>query len=104
VIRTIRYDEETVIQVPVSQIEVENAISAGVQWKTLAPGLVPIFEEHQARLERNISLKDWAEMEEMEKAFVIAIRRNETAQKNLQADAEIRAAKRKAGRNAPRRR
>lgn len=103
-IRTVKYDEETIVQVPITQIEIENAISAGVQWKAMAPGLVPVFEEHQARLERNISLKDWAEMDEMEKAFVIAVRRNETAQKNLQADAEIRAAKRKANRNAHRRR
>lgn len=63
--------------------------------KALGKDLVPIHEEHEARLERGINLKGWAEMDVFEKALIIANRRIRIAIQNLQAEAEIRDAKRK---------
>lgn len=85
------------IQIPITQIEVDNGVSAGVQLKALGPGMVPIHEEHEARLGRGIGLEDWMNMDVFEKALVIANRRVRIAQGNLQADAEIKDAKRKSG-------
>jgi len=60
--------------------------------------MVPLHEEHTARLERGITLDDWSKMELEEKALVIANRRIRIAVDNLQADAEIKSAKRNAKR------
>jgi hypothetical protein len=60
--------------------------------------MVPIYEEHSARLERNISIKDWYAMEAMERAMVVAVRRIDISMKNHQAEAEIAQSKRDAKR------
>lgn len=57
--------------------------------------MVPLFEEHLAREEKNIRLDDWYGMDKTERAIVIAVRRIGNAAKNHQAEAEIRAADRK---------
>lgn len=57
---------------------------------------MPIYEEHEARLERNISLEAWMKMQEMEKALIVAARRIQIASKNLQAEAEIAHSEREA--------
>lgn len=79
-----------------TQVELENGVSSGVQFNTLGPGMVPIAEEHEARLERNISVQQWCEMDSWERALVIAVRRVGIAKQNLQADAEIKRARRDA--------
>lgn len=56
--------------------------------------LVPIFEEHTARLERGISVSSWLEMSETEKALIIARRRISVQMQNLQTEAEIQKTKR----------
>lgn len=94
--RSHRYDADTVILIPITQVEIENSVSAGIQLNVYCPGVVPFYEEHEARLERGIGLSAWAEMDPLEKALVIAMRRSRIAQQNLQADAEIRNAKRNA--------
>jgi len=66
--------------------------------KALAGGLVPIHEEHEARLERSINLQDWASMDVYEKALIVANRRIRIAIQNQQAEAEVRDAKRKSRR------
>lgn len=81
-----------------TQVELEEGISAGVSLKALAQDLVPLHEEHEARLERGIPLKAWSDMDMYEKALLIANRRIRVQIKNLQAEAEIRDAKRKAKR------
>lgn len=58
--------------------------------------MVPSFEEHIARLERGISVKDWYALEPTERAMVVAVRRLDNAMKNHQAEAEIKHAKRNA--------
>jgi hypothetical protein len=80
------------------QAELEFGVSAGVSLKLLGQGLVPIHEEHESRLERGISLKVWSEMDMFEKALLIASRRIRHMVGNLQAEAEIRKAKRDAKR------
>jgi len=55
----------------------------------MARGIVPIYEEHEARLERGIGVDAWMEMDEREKALIIAARRTRIAIANLQAEAEI---------------
>lgn len=81
------------ILIPITHVEVENSVSAGIQLNVYCPGVVPFYEEHESRLERGINLATWAEMDPLEKALVIAMRRSRIAQQNLQADAEIRKAK-----------
>lgn len=66
--------------------------------KALAQDMVPLHEEHEARLERGITLDIWSRMDIFEKALLIANRRIRIQIKNLQAEAEIRDAKRKAKR------
>lgn len=77
------------VSVPVTKIELTNGINSGVRLNVLAHGLVPIFEEHEARLERNISIESWCNMHHIEKALIIANRRIRVATKNIQAEAEI---------------
>lgn len=77
-------------------MELDNAVSSGVNLKSFGPDTVPIHEEHEARLERGIRLAEWTEMETLEKALVIANRRTRIAIANLQADAEIKHARRSA--------
>ena len=77
-----------------TRIELDNGISAGIRLGSLGADMVPMFEEHSARLERNISIRDWYAMEPMERAMVVAIRRLDNAIKNHQEEAEIKAAKR----------
>lgn len=62
--------------------------------------MVPVQEEHEARLERGINLVDWGRMEMMEKALIIAARRNRNAINNIYTEAEIRDAERKAKRRS----
>ncbi len=61
--------------------------------RKLGADLVPVYEEHTARIERGISIADWLEMDETEKALIIARRRVGIQMQNLQTDAEIRKAK-----------
>lgn len=83
------------IRETVTRIELDNAISAGVTWGSLGSDMVPLFEEHSARLERGYTLEQWYTLDRMERALVVAHRRVDMASKNLQSDAEIRDAKRK---------
>lgn len=70
--------------------------------RSLGENMVPLFEEHEARLERNISLKAWGTMPGMEKALIVAHRRIKIAMQNLQTEAEIRKAKRETSRTRKR--
>lgn len=71
-------------------MELEFGVSAGIQLKALAGGMVPLHEEHESRLERGFSLTEWYAMDVDERALVIAIRRNHIQIQNLQSEAEIR--------------
>jgi hypothetical protein len=79
----------------VTRVELDNAVSAGIQWGSIGVGMVPTFEENSARLERGYTLEVWSKLDGMEKAMIIAIRRIGNAMQNLQTEAEIRANKRK---------
>lgn len=70
-------------------------MSAGIRLRSLGIGMIPLYEEHEARLERNIDLGQWERMEVDEKAFIVAMRRVRIAISNLQTEAEIRNAERK---------
>lgn len=80
----------------VTRIEVDDAVNAGIMWGQIGPEVIPIFEEQSARLERGFTSKEWYDMPSMERAMVVAVRRVDNASKNLQAEAEIKAARRKA--------
>lgn len=66
--------------------------------QTIGIDMVPLQEEHEARLERNIGLADWGAMDVMEKALIIASRRIQAAIRNLNTEAEIKQAERNARR------
>lgn len=85
-----------------TEIDLEHGISAGITLRSAAAGLVPIYEEHAARLESGISVADWMEMDETEKALVVAARRIQIATKNLQAEAEIQHSEREIKRKSRR--
>lgn len=80
----------------ITRIELDHGVSAGVMWGSLGADMVPLFEEHSARLERDYTLTEWYALDTMERALVVAHRRIDMASKNLQSEAEIRDAKRKA--------
>jgi hypothetical protein len=82
----------------ISDIEPENPISTGVMWRSYGNGLVPIYEEHSARLSKNIGIDVWMAMTGLERAFIIATRRIEMAIENQRAEAEIRKSKADAAR------
>jgi hypothetical protein len=77
------------LDVAITKIELTHAVSAGVWLGSIIDGIVPVYEEHLARLERHIDLDTWAKMDVDEKAMIIAIRRITLALNNLQAEAEI---------------
>ena len=79
-----------------TRVELDHAVSAGVELKALGADMVPLYEEHEARLERGISLADWGGMDVMERALVVAQRRIRIALENIQAEAQIQHAKRNA--------
>jgi len=79
----------------VTQIELEHGINIGVNLRVLGRDMVPLHEEHEARLERNIRLDEWTSMPRFEKALVVANRRVRIALANLQAEEEIRETNRK---------
>ena len=65
-------------------------------WGAIGSDMVPIYEEHIARLERSYSIEDWYKLDPIERAMVVAIRRIDTAAKNIQSEAEMADAKRNA--------
>lgn len=77
----------------VTRFESENSVSAGVTWGSLGADMIPLFEEHTTRLERNYTIEQWYGLPRMERAMAVAMRRIDIASKNLQSDAEIRKAK-----------
>lgn len=78
----------------VTRVEIESRVNAGISWKSLGQGMVPIFEEHSARLERGYSLEKWYALDGMERAMVIAAKRIDTAMKNHYSEAESKQMKR----------
>lgn len=81
------------IEYSVENIEPENGISTGIMWKSYGTGLVPIFEEHSVRIEKNISVEAWLAMSGKERAFIIAAKRIQRSIDNQQVEAESRKAK-----------
>ena len=79
-------------------MELEYGVYSGVRLKSLGDGMVPLFEEHEARLERGIGLDEWGAMSLFEKSLLIAHRRVKIAMQNLQSEAEIRQSEQKARR------
>jgi hypothetical protein len=65
-------------------------VNAGINLHSLGNGLVPVFEEHEARLEAQYEMDKWYDLSPMERAFIVAHRRLRIAMKNLQSEAEIR--------------
>ena len=78
---------------PITKIEPKNIVVTGIQWGSLGVEMVPIFEEQSARLERGFSIQSWIDMDPIERAMIVAIRRIDNSMKNIQADAEIAASK-----------
>lgn len=74
-------------------------MSAGIHLRSLGEGIVPIQEEHEARLERGIGVEAWMAMDVTEKALVIAIRRTRISIENINTEAQIKHAERMAKRN-----
>lgn len=93
--RKIGYNEQNV-----TNIELDDGVSAGIKWGIAVEGNVPVFEEHAARIEMKCKLQEWLDMDPMEKAMIIAVRRIEMASKNQQSEAEAKKMKQDAKRAA----
>lgn len=84
--------------VPVTQVELDNSVSPNVEVRAIGLGMVPIYEEHTVRLESGYKLNEWTALDVMEKALLVAVRRSRIALENIQADEQIKHAKRNAKR------
>jgi hypothetical protein len=73
----------------VTKVELDHGVSAGIRLQALSREMVPPYEEHLARLERGITMQAWYEMHPIERALIVAIRRVNIMEKNLQTEAEI---------------
>jgi len=73
-----------------THIELDNQVSANIRWRSLGADMVPIFEEHSVRLERNYGIEAWYALSPMERAIMVAQRRIDNAMKNHQTEAEAR--------------
>ena len=82
----------------VTQVELEYGVYSGVKLRSYGDDMVPMYEEHAARLEAGFRLDEWGTMPLFEKALIVAQRRISIAMQNLQTEAEIRRAKQEARR------
>lgn len=81
---------------PVTEVELDHGLSAGIRLQMIGIDMVPVQEEHESRLERGIGLEEWGRMPLFEKALVVASRRVRNAMQNIHTEAEIRQAERDA--------
>ena len=86
-----------VIDVPLAKIELQEQVSAGIRLRSLGPDMVPLFEEHSARLERGYTIEAWYNLERMERAIIIAQRRLDNLVKAHHNEAEMKKIKRPKG-------
>ena len=70
------------------EVELENGIYAGIQMRLSANGLVPFYEEHDARITAGYTEKEWRALSRWERAVEVAHMRIKSAVKNHQAEAE----------------
>ena len=89
---TIKQDELTR---NVTEAELEHGISAGIGLRSFGNGMIPVFEEHDVRIENRMNLAEWDELPYMERVIIIAVSRTKRAISNLQAEAELKESKRK---------
>lgn len=92
---TKRVDE---LSYSVTQVEFDNPIYTGISWRHLADGLVPLYEEHDAREQAHIGMTEWYEMHPMERAFVVAKYRIKRFMEGHEKEAEAKAAEQQAKR------
>ena len=84
---TVKQDELTR---NVTEVELDHGVSAGIGLRSLGNGMIPVFEEHDVRIENKMSLAEWDELPYMERVIVVATNRIKRSIGNLQAEAEIR--------------
>lgn len=58
--------------------------------------MVPLFDEHAARLSHEISMEEWYAMDRTERAVIVAVWRIGKSMESLQSEAEIAQANRSA--------
>ena len=91
---TVNVDE---INRNVTEVELEHGVSAGIGLRSLGKGMIPVFEEHDVRIDNKMSLTEWDKLPYMERVILVAMTRTRRAMSNLQSEAEIRNADRKRG-------
>jgi len=75
----------------VTEVELDHGISAGIRLRSLGNGMIPVFEEHEVRVDNKMSLTEWDELPYMERVIIVAVSRIKKSMSNLQAEAELRA-------------
>ena len=79
-------------------VELESGIYAGINMRIEAGGLVPFYEEHEARIIVGYSFEAWRALDRWERALEVAHFRVRRAVKNHQSEAESRHMENKARR------
>lgn len=74
----------------VTEIELDHGINAGIRLRSIGKGMVPVYEEHDIRIENKMSLEEWDKLPYMERAIIVAVSRVKRAMNNLHSEAEIR--------------
>ena len=73
----------------VTRLETDG-VSAGIRWGALGVEMVPIFEETTVRIDQRYTTGEWAQLDPMEKAIMVAQKRISNAIQNIQSEAEMR--------------
>ena len=73
----------------VTRVETDG-VSAGIRWGALGVEMVPIFEETTVRIDQRYTTGEWAQLDPMEKAIMVAQKRISNAIQNIQSEAEMR--------------
>jgi hypothetical protein len=80
---------------PITDYTFRSGISTGVQYGVKIPGFVPIFEEHEVRIDAGYTLPEWEALEPGARAFEVAHSRIRRIKKMVEEDAVEIAMKRK---------
>ena len=75
------------------EVLTEHSVDAGIRYVVFAAGIVPFFEEHDARIEAGYTLPQWSELSWEERALEVLHFRMRHKIELVQRDAEAAATK-----------
>ena len=79
----------------VTEVELDHGVNAGISLNIYGLNLIPVYEEHLARVENRYTMEEWDNLPYLDRVFFVALRRVANAYKNVQSEAEIAEGERK---------